>query len=102
MGTASSKPRTPPASSPWGALWGRHVAEASATRALRIAVIGVGHLGKHHARILGDLPGAQLVAVVDPDTERATAAASASGAKVLADYRAVLGDVDAVTVATPT
>jgi len=80
----------------------RHVAETSATGALRIAVIGVGHLGKHHARILSDLPGAQLVAVVDPDIERATAAASASGAKVLADYREVLGDVDAVTVATPT
>ena len=69
---------------------------------LRVAVIGVGHLGKHHARLLGDLPEAQLVAVVDPNTERATAAAAASGARVLADYRDLFGQVDAVTVATPT
>ena len=32
---------------------------------LRVAVIGVGHLGKHHARILSSLPGVELVAVVD-------------------------------------
>jgi predicted dehydrogenase len=69
---------------------------------LRIAVIGVGHLGKHHARIAGALDGAKLVAVVDPDTERATAAAAASGARVLADYRELFGQVDGVTIATPT
>ena len=69
---------------------------------LRIAVIGVGHLGKHHARILGALSGARLVAVVDPDTERANAAAAASGAKVLAHHRDLFGAVDAVTIATPT
>jgi len=69
---------------------------------LRVAVIGVGHLGKHHARILGDLPDAKLVAVVDPNAERASAAASASGARALADYRDLFGQVDAVTVATPT
>ena len=75
---------------------GSHVAD------LRVAVIGVGHLGKHHARILGDLPDAKLVAVVDPNAERASAAASASGARALADYRDLFGQVDAVTVATPT
>jgi len=69
---------------------------------LRIAVLGVGHLGKHHARILGDLPDAQLVAVVDPDAERARAAAAASGARVLADHSDLFGEVDAVTIATPT
>jgi predicted dehydrogenase len=72
------------------------------TEPLRIAVIGVGHLGKHHARIAGALDGAKLVAVVDPDTERATAAAAASGARVLADYRELFGQVDGVTIATPT
>jgi len=72
------------------------------TEPLRIAVIGVGHLGKHHARIAGALDGAKLVAVVDPDPERATAAAAASGARVLADYRELFGQVDGVTIATPT
>src|SRR5207244_3398237 len=38
---------------------------------LRIAVIGVGHLGKHHARILSALPGVELVAVVDTNRARA-------------------------------
>ena len=69
---------------------------------LRVAVIGVGHLGKHHARILGELDGAELVAVVDPHAERATAAATPSGARTVADYREVIDHVDAVTVATPT
>ena len=69
---------------------------------LRVAVIGVGHLGKHHARILGNLPDAKLVAVVDPNAERAAAAATTSGARVLSDYRDLFGLVDAVTVATPT
>ena len=69
---------------------------------LRIAVIGVGHLGKHHARIAGALDGAKLVAVVDPETERATAAAAASGAAVLSDYRELFDQVDGVTIATPT
>ena len=72
------------------------------TEALRVAVIGVGHLGRHHARILSSLEGAELVAVVDTAAERAAEAASASGARALTDYRELLGKVDAVTVAVPT
>ena len=37
------------------------------SEALRVAVIGVGHLGKHHARILAAMPGVTLVGVADPD-----------------------------------
>jgi predicted dehydrogenase len=69
---------------------------------LRVAVIGVGHLGKHHARLLAGIDGAQLVAVVDPDRERATAAAATTGARALDDYRELFDQVDAVTVAAPT
>jgi predicted dehydrogenase len=69
---------------------------------LKIAVIGVGHLGKHHARLLAGLEGAHLTAVVDVDPERAAAAAGASGARALSDYRDLFGLVDAVTVAVPT
>jgi predicted dehydrogenase len=69
---------------------------------LRVAVVGVGHLGRHHARILSTLEGAQLVAVVDTNAERATAAAASTGAPARADFREILGDVDAVTVAVPT
>src|SRR6186713_12026 len=95
MGSVSSTLPTWPASRWWGGC-------SSVTEPLRIAVIGVGHLGKHHARIAGALDGAKLVAVVDPDPERATAAAAASGAPVLSDYRELFGKVDGVTIATPT
>ncbi len=69
---------------------------------LRVAVIGVGHLGKHHARLLAGIEGAQLTAVVDTDLERASAAAGTTGARAIADYRELFDTVDAVTVAAPT
>src|SRR6476619_1149216 len=69
---------------------------------LRIAVLGVGHLGKHHARILSSLPGAQLVAVVDTNRSRAEEIATANHSEALFDYRDVIGRVDAVTLAVPT
>ena len=69
---------------------------------VRVAVIGVGHLGRHHARILAALPDVHLSAVVDIDRDRAAAVAAASGATAAYDYRDVLGRVDAVTLAVPT
>jgi len=69
---------------------------------LRIAVVGVGHLGRHHARILSTLPSVMLVAVVDTNEARAREVASAFGAAPAFDYRDVLGQVDAVTIAVPT
>ena len=69
---------------------------------LRVAVIGVGHLGRHHARILSALEGASLTAVVDVIPERAKEGAAAAGTRGLTDSGDVIGDVDAVTVAVPT
>jgi predicted dehydrogenase len=69
---------------------------------LRIAVIGVGHLGKHHARILSSLAGVELVSVVDTNQPRAREIAQAHGTQAAIDYRDLLGYVDAVTIATPT
>jgi predicted dehydrogenase len=70
---------------------------------VRVAVIGVGHLGRHHARILASMPGAELVAVVDTNRPRAEEIAAASaGTRAAFDYRDVLGHIDAVTIATPT
>lgn len=65
-------------------------------------MVGVGHLGRHHARILGALEGATLVGVADTVAERAEHAAAASGARALTDYRDLLGEVDAVSIAVPT
>src|SRR4051812_31166751 len=69
---------------------------------LRIAVVGVGHLGRHHARILATLPGVELVAVVDTNRARAEEIAAASGTRALFEARDLAGQVDAVTVAVPT
>ncbi|RPJ52920.1 MAG: gfo/Idh/MocA family oxidoreductase, partial [Acidobacteria bacterium] len=72
------------------------------THPLRIAVIGVGHLGRHHARILSTLDGASLVGVVDVKTDRAAEIATAFGTAVVGDARDLLDRVDAVSVAVPT
>ena len=69
---------------------------------LRVAVIGVGYLGRHHARILSALPGVELVAVVDVNQSRAEQIAAANGTRALTDFRDVIGQVDAVTIAVPT
>jgi predicted dehydrogenase len=69
---------------------------------LRIAVIGVGHLGRHHARILTSIDGARLTAVVDKIPERAEEVSASSSARALTDYHDLLGQVDAVVVAVPT
>jgi len=69
---------------------------------LRVAVIGVGHLGRHHARLLAAIPGVELSAVVDTNRARAEEIAAASGTRAHTDYRDVLGRVDAVTLAVPT
>jgi predicted dehydrogenase len=74
----------------------------SARELLRVGVIGVGHLGRHHARILSSLPDATLVAAVDLEKERAQAAVAGTTAEALTDYRALFDRVDAVTIAVPT
>jgi predicted dehydrogenase len=69
---------------------------------LRVGVIGVGHLGQHHARILAALPGVELVAVVDTNKARAEEIAAASGTTPLVHAPDLLGRVDAVSIAVPT
>jgi predicted dehydrogenase len=69
---------------------------------LRVAVVGVGHLGRHHARILAALPGVDLVAVADINRPRAEEVAAACGTRALTYYRDLIGQVDAVTLAVPT
>lgn len=74
-------------------------------RVWRAAVVGVGHLGRHHARILGSTAGVSLVAVVDTNGPRAQEIAAAAGggqAKAFTDVRDILDQVDLVSIATPT
>ena len=69
---------------------------------MRVGVIGVGHLGQHHARLYAALDGAELVAVVDSDAERARRHAETHGCEALATAAELVGRVDAVSVAVPT
>jgi len=71
-------------------------------RPVPVAVIGVGSLGQHHARILAALPEARLVAVVDRDAARAGEVARRHGVAHLSDHRELGSDLEAVTIAVPT
>ncbi len=71
-------------------------------RKVKVAVIGVGHLGQHHARIYSELPGVEVAAVVDIAEARRRDVSGRLKIPALADYRALLGKVEAVSVAVPT
>lgn len=69
---------------------------------VRMAVVGVGALGRHHARILHEMPGVELVAVVDSDPQRGQEVASRNGTRYVADYRELFGKIDAASIVVPT
>ena len=69
---------------------------------IRTGVIGVGHLGQHHARLYAGLPGSTLVGIVDADARRAKEIAERMGAAVYDDVGVLLRQVDAVSIAAPT
>jgi predicted dehydrogenase len=69
---------------------------------LRTAVIGVGYLGRFHAQKYAQLPGSNLVAVVDADAQAAAKVGAEVGVRALQDYREILDQVDAVSLAVPT
>ncbi len=72
---------------------------------LRTAVIGVGHLGRQHARIHADLAAEGLTEfsfVCDLDEKTARAIASERSVESTTDWRALVGKVDAVSLAVPT
>src|SRR5262245_9294427 len=68
---------------------------------MRAAVIGVGHLGQHHARILASLPGVSLAGVVDINRERASKVAGEYGTEAFGDARDING-LDLAVIASPT
>jgi predicted dehydrogenase len=68
---------------------------------MRAAVIGVGHLGRHHARILATMPGVSLAGVVDINRERASAIAAQHGTAAFANV-GEMGAVDLAIIAVPT
>lgn len=69
---------------------------------IRIAVVGAGKIGGHHARILSKVPEAELAGVCDTNYWRAKIAAWHAGTRAFKDYKELLGRVQAVVVAVPT
>lgn len=69
---------------------------------IRAAVIGVGHMGRHHARIYSELPECSLVAVVDQDPKRAQKITEQYGGKAYHSVAEILGSIDVASVAVPT
>jgi predicted dehydrogenase len=69
---------------------------------IRTAVIGVGYLGRFHAQKYAQAEGCELVAVVDSRPEAREPVATELGTQPLAEHGTLLGQVDAVSVVTPT
>ena len=70
--------------------------------ALKVAVVGAGYLGQHHARIYSELGDVELSGVVDTDEERAKEIATKYSSRAYRDYRDTLMDVDALSIVVPT
>ena len=69
---------------------------------VRTAVIGVGYLGRFHAQKYAALPESTLVAVVDARADARDKVAAEVGCRAVADFREILGEVEAVSIATTT
>jgi predicted dehydrogenase len=72
------------------------------SRDIRLAVVGVGHLGRHHARVAASLPGVELVGIHDHNPERANEVAREFDLRILPSIEAVAQEAEAAIVATPT
>src|SRR5262245_12034540 len=73
-----------------------------AEEAIKVGVVGVGYLGKFHAEKYAASPKAKLVAVADVDSARAREIGAKTGAEPVTDYRALIGQVECVSIAVPT
>jgi predicted dehydrogenase len=71
-------------------------------RKLRAAVVGTGHLGKHHARIYHELGSTELVGVADSNEQILKAITEKYGCPGHRDYKQLFGQVDLVSIAVPT
>jgi len=80
----------------------RTPARSGAPEPVRLAIVGVGHLGRHHVRVAGSLPGFALVGIHDHHDGRAEEVAREAGIRVLHGPDAVAAEAQAVVIATPT
>jgi predicted dehydrogenase len=71
-------------------------------KAPRVGVVGVGHIGKNHARLYSELAGAQFTAIYDTDRAVAEQRAAEFGVKAAASLEEFAEQIDAASIATPT
>lgn len=71
-------------------------------RPVRTAVIGVGQMGRYHVGVLAELPNVELVGIVDADPDKVQELAKTYHTTGLTDHRALVGEVDVVSIAVPT
>lgn len=69
---------------------------------VKMMVVGVGALGRHHARILAAMPGVELVAVADPRRDVGESVAESCQSRWVSDYRQCLSEIDAASIVVPT
>src|ERR1700678_582445 len=99
-GRAPHRRRSHPAIAP--RLPGPQQVAARLAALMRTAVVGVGYLGRFHAQKYASLPNSHLVGVADPSAKARSSVAAELGVAAYADYRELLGHVDAVSIVTPT
>ena len=69
---------------------------------LKVAVIGAGHLGRIHTRLLSSIKLVELVAVADPSVQACQNIEEEFGVRTVADYQSLIPEIDAAVIATPT
>jgi predicted dehydrogenase len=69
---------------------------------IKVGVVGVGALGRHHARILSKMEGVDLVGVVDPSPQNGEAVAQACGCPWFTSHTELFDRCDAVSIVVPT
>ncbi len=79
-----------------------NIGQTNMTGPLKYGVIGVGHLGKQHARVAASLEGATLVGLHDTDLARLKTVASELGVRPFSALAELVSSVQAVSIAVPT
>ncbi|MFO7570148.1 MAG: Gfo/Idh/MocA family oxidoreductase [Smithellaceae bacterium] len=69
---------------------------------LKIGVVGIGHLGNYHLQKYAQIASCDIVGVSDSQADRAQKAATLYNCEAFSDHRALIGKVDAVSIAVPT
>ena len=69
---------------------------------LKVAVIGVGAFGREHARVYSEVGASHVAFICDIDESRGRPIAERYGAKYVADYRELIGQVEAASITVPT